>query len=154
MIQCQAHQNWVAVLYMAAPASTRAAKVTRLIPGIYTRSRSTKNTEKCVKHGANPPKNTVQEKQYTMKHQLSTRIKLIIQDNQDLLRRFQTTFKHYSQVSGLHKLHQHYKLYISCERQSLNLGELFRKCQGVQQLNGQVVEPKTVQTKKSKAFYQ
>lgn len=63
----------------------QAAKVTSLIPGICTRSHSTKHTEKMCKAWCQPPKNTVQEKYIMKQTRFSTRIILIIQD---LLRRF------------------------------------------------------------------
>lgn len=63
-----------------------AAKVTSLIPGICTRSHSTKHTEKMCKAWCQPPqKYTVQEKYIMKQTRFSTRIILIIQD---LLRRF------------------------------------------------------------------
>lgn len=64
----------------------QAAKVTSLIPGICTRSHSTKHTEKMCKAWCQPPqKYTVQEKYIMKQTRFSTRIILIIQD---LLRRF------------------------------------------------------------------
>lgn len=64
----------------------QAAKVTSLIPGICTRSHSTKHTEKMCNAWCQPPqKYTVQEKYIMKQTRFSTRIILIIQD---LLRRF------------------------------------------------------------------
>lgn len=64
----------------------QAAKVTSLIPGICTRSHSTKHTEKMCKAWCQPPKKYTVQKKYIMKQtRFSTRIILIIQD---LLRRF------------------------------------------------------------------
>lgn len=59
----------------------QAAKVTSLIPGICTRSHSTKHTEKMCKAWCQPPqKYTVQEKYIMKQTRFSTRIILIIQD--------------------------------------------------------------------------